>query len=274
MNNFFSNSTEYFLFIMENSTKNAMENFKKFSDNLTFLVTSSSINAISISETFQKYFSFGMKRNNALFFFDGQNYETFDVELFNQIEKYYKTIKIINGDIKIFTTLYFYTMFFQIYDGLLDKNNYNKDIYSLFNYSNKEVIENICSEIDYDTLYKEVQYIINRNFQKEFYIDNYLSTSKEKKNEILDEYKDFPYCVTVPFYCIENSYFKDKKIIYKNAINLPKKCYVDIQGFDIHSNTSENDLSISIEYQNLDYIHNLSFISFALINNREEVYNI
>ena len=267
------NTTEYFLFVMENSTKNAMENFKKFSDNSTFLVTSSSINAISLSENFQKYFNFGMKRNNSLFFFDGQNYETFDVELFNQIEKYYTTIKIINSDIKIFTTLYFYTMFFQRYEALNDKSNYNKEVFSLFNYTNKNDIESICSEIDYDALYNEVQYIINRNFDKEFYIYDYLYKSQEEKNELLDEFKDFPYCITVPFYCIEKSYFKDKKIVYKKEINLPKKCYVDIQGFNINSNTTDNDLSISIEYQNLDYLRNLSFISFALINGSEEVKN-
>ena len=78
---------------MENDDIN--EEFKQFSDNRTYTISGSKINSLSQSEIYSMYFKLGMKRLNSSFFLDGINYDTFDIEQFNNLNEYYILLNLL-----------------------------------------------------------------------------------------------------------------------------------------------------------------------------------
>ena len=91
------NNFDYFIFTMENDDIN--EELKQFSDNRTYTISGSKINSLSQSEIYSMYFKLGMKRLNSSFFLDGINYDTFDLEQFNNLNEYYNIIESFKADV-------------------------------------------------------------------------------------------------------------------------------------------------------------------------------
>ena len=90
---------------MENDDIN--EEFKQFSDNRTYTISGSKINSLSQSEIYSMYFKLGMKRLNSSFFLDGINYDTFDLEQFNNLNEYYNIIDSFKADVSVFSSFFF-----------------------------------------------------------------------------------------------------------------------------------------------------------------------
>ncbi len=107
------NNFDYFIFTMENDDIN--EELKQFSDNRTYTISGSKINSLSQSEIYSMYFKLGMKRLNSSFFLDGINYDTFDLEQFNNLNEYYNIIESFKADVSVFSSFFFFWKIFTKY---------------------------------------------------------------------------------------------------------------------------------------------------------------
>ena len=52
------------------------------------------------------YFKLGIKRLNSSFFLDGINYDTFDLEQFNNLNEYYNIIESFKTDVGVFSSFF------------------------------------------------------------------------------------------------------------------------------------------------------------------------
>ena len=89
---------------MENDDIN--EELKQFSNNRNYTISGSKINSLSQSEIYSMYFKLGMKRLNSSFFLDGINYDTFDLEQFNNLNEYYNIIESFKADVSVFNSFF------------------------------------------------------------------------------------------------------------------------------------------------------------------------
>jgi hypothetical protein len=108
---------DFSIFLIMNNTNNVEEN-ERYSDNKTYLIFKSNIVELSLSEIFYKYFHFGIYDKNDIFFTDGKSFDGFDIEKLAEPLNNYNTVKNFNIDLRLFSSLYLYTL-------LLIKSKYN-----------------------------------------------------------------------------------------------------------------------------------------------------
>ena len=281
------NHFDYFIFTMENDETNSK--IKQFSDNRTYTISGSKINSLSQSEIYSMYFKLGMKRLNSSFFLDGINYDTFDIEQFNNLNEYYDIIETFKADVSVFSSFFFFGKFLQNI-----KNIQNNENLLISGFTNKTLINEICGYFNYSAFFEffyKFKNHINCLSQNEmyYYKETHNISLNEKDN--LSSLRDFPHCNCVPLYCLnynELKHFKKKdfldlkskidnnpeKYIISN-LSFPKKCYLKFYGYEQLNNSLSDSFSLNKylhgDYYNISYITDLFAIlgkSFGIISNR------
>jgi hypothetical protein len=187
---------DFSTFLIMNKT-DYLERNERYSDNKTYLIFKSNILEFSLSEIFYKYFHFGIYDKNDNFFKDGKSFDGFDIEKLGEPLKKYNTVKNFNIDLRLFSSLYLYTLLFI-------KSKYNitikekTEIAQFDFYENPDLVENICNEFNF-TSYQE--YLINEGINC-WDIQNmlYYSEVEIPYDKSLYNYINIPYCICLPLY--------------------------------------------------------------------------
>ena len=265
------NHFDYFIFTMENDETNSK--IKQFSDNRTYTISGSKINSLSQSEIYSMYFKLGMKRLNSSFFLDGINYDTFDIEQFNNLNEYYDIIETFKADVSVFSSFFFFGKFLQNI-----KNIQNNENLLISGFTNKTLINEICGYFNYSAFFEffyKFKNHINCLSQNEMYYYKETHNIKINEKDNLTFQRDFPHCNCVPLYCLnyqelknlnDDDFLKLKLNIDNNPekyivtnLSLPKKCYLKFYGYEQINKSNIDSYSLN-KYLHGDY-YNISYIS-------------
>ena len=91
---------------------NFSQNNRKYSDNQTFVLNNNDIAEIAISSQIEEYFHYGLSSQDNSFFYEGVFYDNIDINKFQELEKYYTSIKGFYFDIRYFSSFYLYAKLF------------------------------------------------------------------------------------------------------------------------------------------------------------------
>ena len=224
---------DYSSFIVNHLSDELTEENKKYSDNLSYVLTKSDITEYSLSKTDFQFFHLGLYNENNNFFSNGIFYDSFNLDYMYNYNDFYQSSKDGVYDLKFFTTLYLYKSLFQKVDyRKIDKER--EEIF-LYNFKGPKVTE-ICGKINFESY---------RSYLKNTDIDCwdkrniiFYDEMKFKYFSMLNDSKSidpiYTYCSCLPLYCLKNYEELDKdlnNLEIGNEINLPNKCQNKFENF-------------------------------------------
>lgn len=278
-----NNAIDYSIFAVKNtSILSNMEPVIKYSDNSTYVVSQNSIVTIALSDLLTSYFTLGIKRNNYLFYSTGINYDTFDIDMFNQSEDYFTIQNFFKENLRVFSSMLFYNKFIQeqTFEQLLKNYLISSLVDDTYvNQSNDEkMIKKICDSFNF------TQYKIEIDLYKSDPSFNCFSEQQlyyyNKANNLTyrnSSFFSYPNCECIPFYCInfEKSNIDSGDIEYVSQIKLPSKCTLSIDSY-YKPDSSKEDTSVEngkhykylkFHWLPLPYIPEMSLLIVSIIDN-------
>ena len=281
-----NNAIDYSIFAVKNtSILSNMEPMIKYSDNSTYVISQNSIVTIALSDLLTSYFTLGIKRNNYLFYSTGINFDTFDIDMFNQSEDYFTIQNFFKENLRVFSSMLFYSKFIQeqtfgqlLRDYLI--SSLEDDTY-ITRANDEEMIKTICDSFNF------TQYKIEIDLYKSDSSFNCFSEQQlyyyNKENNLTyrnSSFFEYPSCECIPFYCINfaKSNIDSGDIEYVSQIKLPSKCTVSIDSYYKPDNSKENTSIESGKHYKflkfhwipLQYIPEMSLLVVSIIDN--EIY--
>ena len=238
-------SFDYSTFLIFNDTDSInVKEKERYSDNKTYLIYKSNIMELSLSDILYNYFHFGIYDNNYNFYLDGKSFDAFDIEKLGEPLQNYNTVKNFNIDLRLFSSLYLYTLLFikSKYDILTKEKNEIKQ----FNFEeNQALVTDICHIYNF-TSYKE--YLKHENIDC-WNIQNmlYYSQKEISGDKSLQNYINIPYCICLPLYCLKDNTkdFVPNATEYANKIILPDRCQNYIRYYQ-NDNKDKKNISTTI----------------------------
>ena len=281
-----NNAIDYSIFAVKNtSILSNMEPMIKYSDNSTYVISQNSIVTIALSDLLTSYFTLGIKRNNYLFYSTGINFDTFDIDMFNQSEDYFTVQNFFKENLRVFSSMLFYSKFIQeqtfgqlLRDYLI--SSLEDDTY-ITRANDEEMIKTICDSFNF------TQYKIEIDLYKSDSSFNCFSEQQlyyyNKENNLTyrnSSFFEYPSCECIPFYCINfaKSNIDSGDIEYVSQIKLPSKCTLSIDSYYKPDNSKENTSIESGKHYKflkfhwipLQYIPEMSLLVVSIIDN--EIY--
>ena len=223
-------------------------NNRKYSDNLTFVLSSNDITEISSSSQIEEYFHFGLSSQDDSFFSEGLFYDNIDINKFKEPERYYKSIKGFYFDIRYFSSFYLYAKLFETSTYTQEYMEVDNINYYIFNSSMH--VHDVCSKFDFSIYIKSLE---ENNFDC-FNEKNLLYYSKENMETFFSEGLTLPECICLPLYCIKNlkKNFDTENIEFVDEILLPEKCQNNLL---FYQNSFSSNNEEKVDKDDLDKIY-------------------
>ena len=223
-------------------------NNRKYSDNLTFVLSSNDITEISSSSQIEEYFHFGLSSQDDIFFSEGLFYDNIDINKFKEPERYYKSIKGFYFDIRYFSSFYLYAKLFETSSYTQEYMEVDNINYYIFNSSMH--VHDVCSKFDFSIYIKSLE---ENNFDC-FNEKNLLYYSKENMETFFSEGLTLPECICLPLYCIKNlkKDFDIENIEFVDEILLPEKCQNNLL---FYQNSFSSNNEEKVDKDDLDKIY-------------------
>lgn len=240
-----TNGIDYSVFAISNISNSLVEDKSfRFYDNTTYVISQNAIASISIGEELNNFFSFGMKEKNSLFYTNGKNFDIFNVDFLANPEDNYIIQTFFTENVRVFSSLYFYTKFMQKenYATLVSSLNETKfDNTFLLTTKSNTTIKEICDSFNFFKYREDIEKYSAISSFSCFSDDQlyYYQYNKEKRSEKHNSsFFEYPKCQCIPFYCIGNiKKFKnmknttDIKLDYSSDITLPTKCSFSLESY-------------------------------------------
>ena len=232
----FDEKNEFTILIAKNNSQTYNWLNSKYSDNETFVISQQEFTEYSLSTVDNKFFHYGLFDKNYNFMENGVSYDSFNLNLFSEPIKYFKTIDDFTFDLKYLSMLFLYSKLFQnIKDTKYKKEG---EEISLITFNDEEKVKKICNQLN---LSKYIEYIKSEKEINCWDSQNLLYYSEDdyKEAALFDTYTSIPNCACLPLYCLNNyknlknnKYkFNDDNIV--SSVNLPDKCQ---NNFDYYLN--------------------------------------
>ena len=217
---------------------------ERYSDNVTFLASTSDMTEYSLTEMDYRFFHLGLYDNTLKFTMNGISYDTFNLGYFYNYTEFYSSEKNGEYDLKYFVSLYLYKSLFQNIKYTKIKKN-RTDIF-LYNFKDEEKVQQICEKIDFDS-YRT--YLANAGVdcwdkRNIIYHDEmkFLYVTMDNDSNTIDPI--YPYCSCLPLYCLKNYEDLDENLDnleFVDEINLPNKCQNKFMNYESLNSYLEED---------------------------------
>ena len=224
-----ANNNSNFILKSNQDILNGKNEYQKYSDNSTYVISQSEAIEYSLNSIDYQYFHNGLFNKKSNFIINGISFDSFNLNYFSDPLKYYSTIKNYEVDLTYLNTLFLYKMLFQSLNFTIIKRQNEKLYLYCFNDANK--IKNIRNTINFEQYIKNMKKI-ERKIEKwsqgnEIFYDE----QKFKETSRLNSNYDYPNCTFLPLLCFDNyeQFESDfnvnfNNISYSSKINLPNKC--------------------------------------------------
>ena len=239
----------------------------KYSDNETYVVTISDFTNIDQSEILNNFYRYTHKRKNNLFYSQGLNYDTFDLNLFNDTEKHFDVSERFKQNSKIFTNILLYALIPKIHTQKQIQNTeqQTKDstYYSVI--TNKTQINIVCSKFNFADYH-----------DKSCFTENELYFYKKANDIHYDKTKlsSYPKCECIPFYCLNftESNIDAHKFVLADKLSLPSRCILNIDNYYFNRENNNNeyntyDTYASFTWMPMPFLPELSVFIVSIVNN-------
>ena len=260
------NIIDYSLFAIKHG-KSDESSHMKYSDNETYVVTISDFTNIDQSEILNNFYRYTHKRKNNLFYSQGLNYDTFDLNLFNDTEKYFDVSERFKPNSKVFTNILLYALIPKIHNQKLieETTQQTKDstYYSVL--TNKTQINIVCSKFNFADYHDKSCFT-----EAELYF-------YKKANDIhydTTKLSSYPKCECIPFYCLNltESNIDTHKFVLADKLSLPRRCILNIDNYyfnreDNNDEYNTYDTYASFTWMPLPFLPELSVFIVSIVNN-------
>lgn len=279
-----------FSFLLQDLKFNSKtDNLTKYSDGTSFVITKNAIAALSVSDHQHEYFTFEMNHKNNLFYENGMNYDTFDLEYLNDMASHYNIQVKMEQDIMLFKIMNFYYHITMMRKKDISLSN-SSFFYYVTNYTKQEEIRELCDTVNIIKYYSNLKQInpsLDCFDDYNMYFYHFVHKMEYNKNAI----NYLPNCLCIPFYCLDvnQTNLKEGKYKYTAMFQVPNNCqsnyvsyYSDKRPFgQFESIFNSNDLflknnRIVFNYFPIPYLkyltmHNVNTIFNSLITEAEYV---
>ena len=249
--NVINEDLDYSIFLLNNNNNDnsRINRDTKFSDNTSFVLSRPNALELSLSSLIKEYFHHGLKDINYNFYKDGISYDCININILSEPLNYYNSIDNFHSDLRILTTLYFYGKLFNEV-SFTQKLTENEDLNELYFVSENKIKE-ICDAINFND-YGEYLTTNGINCWNKKNLLYYMKNNKSNE-KVLNEYSTVPYCICLPFYCLEDNKqydFIKKEVSYFEKVTnlqLPDKCqnYLNFYENDYTNKLKNNQSSTS-----------------------------
>ena len=270
-------SLEFSAFLLFNDSLNKFQ-IVRYSDNNTFLVSQLNIAELTLASTTENYFHYGMLDKNYNFFKYGVSYDSMDLEVLGEPLNFYRSNDNFIIDLRYFSSLYLYSSLFRKLKFSLS-NKETKEINEINFINNKDTIQNICKEINFNSY---INYLESRDINC-FDHNNllYYSGYEAEQDIFYFNFNIMPYCICLPLYCLQNLEedieLEDiKKNNFINKMTLPSKCQNTFQNYLNGVNENFKNHSIYFEvFLKINFgLNNIKFLTSNLKESVEDEYYI
>ena len=260
------NIIDYSLFAIKHG-KTDESSHMKYSDNETYVVTISDFTNIDQSEILNNFYRYTHKRKNNLFYSQGLNYDTFDLNLFSDTEKHFDVSERFKPNSKVFTNILLYALIPKIHNQKLieDTNQQTQDstYYSVL--TNETQIRIVCSKFNFADYH-----------DKSCFTEDELYFYKKANDIHYDKTKlsSYPKCECIPFYCLNftESDIDAHKFVLADKLSLPRRCILNIDNYFFNREDNNNeyntyDTYASFTWMPLPFLPELSVFIVSIVNN-------
>jgi hypothetical protein len=212
-NNFTSNTLSYSIFLLNNNS-DIYEPLiiEKYSDNYSYVISQSNITEISMSNTLDNYFHYGIKDRKNSYYEYGISFDNFDLNKMSAPSKFYNTIEEFYPDLIFIAQVYLLGKLFQRSEYITNKTV--KQDLNVYEFYNENEVKKICKIFNFDVYIPHI---------KKYNID---CSNLDIVNKITDDNKEnyvdginIPYCGCLVFNCLDqNDYSIDEQYEQKNII--------------------------------------------------------
>ena len=223
-NNFTSDTLSYSIFLLNNNSDIYKPLIiEKYSDNYTFVISQSNITEISMSNTLDNYFHYGIKDRQNSYYEFGISFDNFDLNKMSAPSKFYNTIEEFYVDLIFIAQVYLLGKLFQRSEYITNKTV--KQDLSAYEFYNENEVNKICKVFNFDVYIPHI---------RKFNID---CSNLDIVNKIYDNNEEsyvdginIPYCGCLIFNCLDTNdhsideQYKQKKYNFVKSIKLPDRC--------------------------------------------------
>jgi len=223
-NNFTSDTLSYSIFLLNNNS-DIYEPLiiEKYSDNYSFVISQSNITEISMSNTLDSYFHYGIKDRKNSYYEFGLSFDNFDLNKMSAPSMFYDTLEDFYSDLIFISQVYLLGKLFQRSEYTSNKTI--KQDLSVYEFNNEDEVKKICKIFNFNAYIPHM-----RKFDIDCSNIDIVNKITDGNNENYVDGINIPYCGCLIFNCLDQSVYsideqyEQKNYKYVNSLKLPDRC--------------------------------------------------